>query len=132
MATANLQQQMNHTVQSFLHHVTDMARRAAVDALAATLGDRAARAHAGRPLGARADKRTTAELNALSERFVAFVRAHPGLRIEQINRTLGTQTKDLALPIRKLIAEGAIHVKGQKRSTKYFVGNPRKRARRSR
>jgi phage host-nuclease inhibitor protein Gam len=132
MATANLQQQMNHTVQSFLHQVTDMARRAAVDALETTLGDRTARAHAGRPVGARADKRTTSELDALSERFVAFVRAHPGLRIEQINRTLGTQTKDLALPIRKLIAEGAIHVTGQKRSTRYFAGKPRKRARRSR
>lgn len=135
MATANFQQQMNHTVQSFIHDVTEMARRAAVDALSSTLGNRAARARAGgaaapagRPLGRRADKRTATELDALSERFVAFVREHPGLRIEQINRTLGTRTKDLALPIRKLVAEGAIRVKGQKRSTTYFVGNPRKRA----
>jgi hypothetical protein len=40
--------------------------------------------------------------------FAAFVKAHPGLRIEQINKELGTTTKDMALPIRKLIAEGMI------------------------
>ena len=31
------------------------------------------------------------------------MKAHPGLRIEQINKELGTLTKDLALPIRKLL-----------------------------
>ena len=49
-------------------------------------------------------------------------RTNPGLRIEQINKQLGTTTKDLALPIRKLIAEGALKAKGEKRSTTYFAG----------
>ena len=31
-------------------------------------------------------------------------------------------TKDLALPIRKLIQDGIIASKGQKRSTTYFAG----------
>ena len=34
-------------------------------------------------------------------------------RMEQINRELGTTTQDLALPIRRLIADGVIRVKGQ-------------------
>ena len=67
-------------------------------------------------------KRTAADLVALSERFAAFVKANPGLRIEQINKELGTVTKDLALPIRKLLADGVITSKGQKRSTTYFAG----------
>ena len=62
------------------------------------------------------------------ERFLTFVRTNPGLRIEQINKQLGTTTKDLALPIRKLISEGAIAAKGQKRSTMYFPAG-RKKAR---
>jgi hypothetical protein len=61
-------------------------------------------------------------MEELSERFVAFVRQHPGLRIEQINKQLGTLTKDLALPIRKLVATGMISVRGEKRSTTYFAG----------
>ena len=50
-------------------------------------------------------------------RLAAFVGKHPGMRIEQINKQLGTTTKDLALPIRKLIADGSIKTKGAKRST---------------
>ena len=49
-------------------------------------------------------------------------RRHPGLRIEQINKELGTQTRDLALPLRKLISEGAVRTEGEKRSTQYFPG----------
>jgi predicted transcriptional regulator len=58
----------------------------------------------------------------LSKRFVQFVQENPGLRIEQINKQLGTSTSALALPIRKLLASGDISVKGQKRSTAYFAG----------
>jgi predicted transcriptional regulator len=76
----------------------------------------------GRPRGGRGAKRSQEDLEALSERFASFVKANPGLRIEQINKQLGTTTKDLALPIRKLISEGLIGVKGQKRSTTYFPG----------
>jgi predicted transcriptional regulator len=53
---------------------------------------------------------------------VSFVKTNPGLRIEQINKELGTTTKDLALPIRKLVGEGYLSSKGQKRSTTYTVG----------
>jgi len=73
----------------------------------------------GRGRGA---KRTSDELDQLADSFVEFVTKNPGLRIEQINKQLGTTTKDLALPIRKLITDGAIKVKGKKRSTAYFPG----------
>ncbi len=53
---------------------------------------------------------------------MSFVAANPGLRIEQINRQMGTATRDLTLPIRKLVVSGAIVTKGAKRSTTYFVG----------
>jgi len=66
-------------------------------------------------------KRDPAVIAETGKRFVAFVAKHPGLRIEQINKQLGTTTKDLALPIRKLLADKAIKIKGQKRSTTYFV-----------
>jgi predicted HTH transcriptional regulator len=92
------------------------AAPAVATAVAASFG------RVGRPRGGRGAKRTSADLEALSERFASFVKANPGLRIEQINKQLGTTTKDLALPIRKLISEGVISAKGQKRSTTYFPG----------
>src|SRR5262249_2385289 len=74
-----------------------------------------------RPLGVPSAKRSAEELEAVSQRFVAFVQKHPGLRIEQINKELGTTTSELALPIRKSIARGSIRCQGRRRSTKYFA-----------
>jgi hypothetical protein len=138
---SDLQNEMNHTVTGFVATITKLARRAAIESLELAFGDpaglngertavngtrgaahrHAAPRHAGRPSGVHSKKRTPAQMQALSERFTTFVKANPGLRIEQINRQLGTTTNDLALPIRKLVAEGVIQAKGEKRSTKYFA-----------
>ena len=75
----------------------------------------------------RRSARVAADLDQLGTQFVSFVAKHPGLRIEQINKELGTTTKDLALPIRKLIADGALKTKGAKRSTTYFAGESKKK-----
>lgn len=135
---SDFQTEMNRTVQGFVAQITELARRAALDTLESAFGGRGGRTvgaapavaalvsaglpRVGRPRGGRGAKRTAADLEALSEKFASFVKANPGLRIEQINKELGTSTKDLALPIRKLIADGVISVKGQKRSTTYFPG----------
>ncbi|HEY1546689.1 MAG TPA: hypothetical protein VGG28_02660 [Kofleriaceae bacterium] len=80
------------------------------------------------------EKRNSATLGALSDKFTDFVAKNPGLRIEEINKKLGTTTKDLALPIRKLVAEGTLKTHGEKRATTYSVGrskSAKKRARQS-
>jgi len=138
---SDFQNDMNHAVQGFVAQITELARRAALETLESAFGGKAGRvgstpaiahtappsaARAGRPRGGRGAKRTAEDLEALSEKFAAFVKANPGLRIEQINKELGTTTKDLALPIRKLIADKEISAKGQKRSTTYFPGKKAK------
>ena len=143
----DLQSQMNQSVQGFVAQITEIARRAALETLGAafsggpaTTGNRATgggngataakpaapRAAVGRPAGGRGVKRAPEDIEAMGQRFVAFVKANPGLRIEQINKELGTTTKDLALPIRKLEAEGVITTKGQRRATQYFPGKKAK------
>jgi hypothetical protein len=143
---SDFQNEMNRTVQSFVAQITQLAHRAAIDTLESAFTGRAAGGgvvrNGGRPAaaialpslgvtrgrarGGRGAKRTPADLEALSQKFATFVKSNPGLRIEQINKDLGTTTKDLALPIRKLIADGMISVKGKKRSTTYFVGRKAK------
>ena len=136
----DFQNEMNHTVQGFVAQITELARRAALDTLESAFGGRAARGGAagvavvaasagrvGRPRGGRGAKRSPEDLEALSEQFASFVKANPGLRIEQINKKLGTNTKELALPIRKLIADGLVSAKGKKRSTMYFAGKKAKK-----
>ena len=130
------QHDMNKAVEGFVAQITELARRAALDTLESSFGAHVAgsggrrttpgpvtsSASVGRPRGRSGAKRSPEDLEALSTKFAAFVKAHPGLRIEQINKELGTTTKDMALPIRKLIAEGMISAKGAKRSTQYFPG----------
>lgn len=128
----DFQNEMNHAVHGFVMQITELARRTALDTLESAFGGRAGRttSHVAAPaLGGnrpRGAKRTAADLDALATKFVSFVKANPGLRIEQINKELGTSTKDLALPIRKLISDGVISAKGNKRSTTYFVGRKAK------
>ena len=131
---SDFQNEMNRVVQGFVAQITELARRAAIDTLESAFGGRGGRGapaaavlaanlgRVGRPRGGRGAKRSSADLQELSERFASFVSSNPGLRIEQINKQLGTTTKDLALPIRKLISENRIKAKGQKRSTTYFPG----------
>ncbi|HEX2691226.1 MAG TPA: hypothetical protein VHN14_31655, partial [Kofleriaceae bacterium] len=81
---------MNRVVQGFVAQITELARRAAIDTLESAFGGRAGRGGApavtaaiatenfgrvGRPRGGRGAKRTSADLEALSERFATFVKA---------------------------------------------------------
>ncbi len=123
---ANLQSDIQRLVDGFVAQLTELARRAAVEGLEQALSRGSARGGASVRLGrgrGRGAKRTANELEKMQDDFLAFVNKNPGLRIEQINKQLGTTTKDLALPIRKLIADGSLKAKGKKRSTTYFPGS---------
>jgi hypothetical protein len=134
---SDFQNEMNRTVQDFVAQISELARRAAINTLESAFDSKGGRrggsapaalvalgsnGRVGRPRGGRGAKRTAADLEALSDQFASFVKSNPGLRIEQINKELGTSTKDLALPIRKLVSTGMIATKGKKRSTTYFAG----------
>lgn len=105
-----------HTAQVLQETFSSLggSKQRATSSTAATVATGASRS--------RGAKRGPDELEHLSKCFVQFVQDNPGLRIEQINKQLGTTTTELALPIRKLVSSGDITVKGQKRSTTYFAG----------
>jgi len=128
---SDFQAEMNRVVSDFVAQITELARAAARDMIDQALvraGKVGASPGLGRARGrGRGAKRSSDELDTLAEQFHTFVAKNPGMRIEQINKQLGTTTKDLALPIRKLVAEGAIKTKGAKRSTAYFAGESKKK-----
>jgi len=68
----------------------------------------------------RGAKRDAGELEQLASKFLAAVKAKPGERIEQLAPSIGSATKDLALPIRKLIASKQVKTEGERRATRYF------------
>jgi hypothetical protein len=50
----------------------------------------------------------------------SYIDATPGHGAEQIAAALNVSTKELALPIRKLLNAGQIRTEGQKRGTRYY------------
>lgn len=121
----NYQNEVQKIIEQAVVQISDLFREAVTNALGGggsgnghRNGHSSGHSSGGRSKG---EKRPPNELKALADKFVAFVAKNPGLRIEQINAQLGTTTKDLALPIRKLVAEGVIRGKGEKRSTAYFA-----------
>jgi hypothetical protein len=64
-------------------------------------------------------KRSDYHIEKLMNKFHGFVKKNPGLRIEQINAKLGTNTKDLVIPVRRLIASKHIRTKGVTRARTY-------------
>jgi hypothetical protein len=130
---SDLNSQISKLVSEFVDNVTALARRAAVDTLTSSLDDRGSRRRGGGSIAAvgevlkaerrgKGAKRSSSQLDRLQSRVMEFVTANPGMRIEQINKELGTSTRDLQLPIRKLIATGSLKSKGEKRATTYFAG----------
>ena len=115
-------------VASFVDQLRDVIRQQALEAVQHSLasggGARIAPRAAtnGHRKLAKGAKRDPGALDALVGKLGSFIAKHPGLRIEEINKQMGTRTKELALPIRKLIAAKAIKSRGAKRSTKYYGG----------
>src|SRR5580704_16377332 len=85
----------------------------------------AVRAKPGRPRAAAApkrragEKRTPQQLAQITEQVFNYIKSNAGQGVEQIAKSLATSTKELTLPIRKLLADKKISSKGQKRATRY-------------
>jgi hypothetical protein len=83
----------------------------------------AASKRSAKPAGAKrrkpGEKRDPNDLAATVEKLLAYVRANPGQRMEVIGAALGLPRHELALPIKKLLADKEITRKGVKRATTY-------------
>jgi hypothetical protein len=66
------------------------------------------------------EKRPPAELAKLVEKLGEYIKGHPGLRMEAIGKALGLPTRELNLPVKKLLAARRIRSEGHKRATEYY------------
>ncbi|AUX36693.1 MULTISPECIES: DNA-binding protein [Sorangium] len=147
---SNVETEIKSHVDAFVSQLSGLVRKAALEAVADALrgeGQPAAAAAAprkagrakaapqpvaevkkaaGRPARAakptrkKGEKRSKEELAAMTQKVLEHIRANSGQGVEQIAKDLGTTTKELTLPIRKLLVEKKITSKGEKRATKYF------------
>ena len=66
-------------------------------------------------------KRTPEELEILTARLLRHIQGNPGQRMEQLAVGLSLPSKELTLPIKKLLQENRLRTKGQKRATAYYA-----------
>ena len=66
------------------------------------------------------EKRSPVLLAQVTDQVGNHIKTNPGQGVEQIAKALSTTTKELTLPIRKLLGDKKITSKGQKRATRYF------------
>src|SRR3954469_23052771 len=101
---SDFETEMNRVVQGFVAQITELARRAAINTLENALGKTlggggsggaasSGRRGGGGSAGAvrtssrgRGAKRSSDELEMLSDKFLDYVKSNPGLRIEHINK----------------------------------------------
>ena len=141
MATSTLNTEIRARIDAFVQELTSIVKGAALESVRAALGDGAmpARRGPGRPPKAaggatgarrgrppasssRGGKRSSDEVDQMAERIATFVKSNPGLGLEAIASGIGTATKELKLPVIKLLASRTLRKTGQKRGTKYFAG----------
>jgi hypothetical protein len=135
MAKNNVNDRIRSRVEAFAEELSALIRDSAMETVREALGGGAAPRRAGR--GGRAaataapvrgggrrekgQKRDPGEIERLTGRLLDYVKGNAGQRIEQIAAGMGTVTKELNLPVKKLIAQKALKTKGQKRATQYFA-----------
>ncbi len=123
-------------IESFVEEIADLVRQAAIEAVSEALGGSGLSEHgeyrlsdSGRRLldQRRGGKRSPQEIDVAAQLVLEFVQQNPGQGVEQIARSLGTDTRELTLPIKKLVAQEQVTTEGQKRATKYFAigGDPK-------
>src|SRR5262245_19301872 len=67
-------------------------------------------------------KRSPDEISKTTEKLLQYITKNSGQRIEEIAKGVGHSTKELTLPIKKLLNDKKISAKGEKRATRYFMG----------
>lgn len=130
--------QIRERVEAFAAEIAELIRASAMETVAAALNEGVGGGRGGRGRGrvvggrpgrgaaravvarAKGAKRPPSEIESLTTELGNYIKNNPGQRIEQIAKGLGTTTKELTLPVKKLLAKKAIKTRGQKRATQYF------------
>jgi hypothetical protein len=130
MAKSDIDEKIRGMLEAFAGDLAGLIRESAMQSVRDALGGegeaprgrRGARASAA-PVGRRLPKgakRPPDEIVKLTSRLLEYVKGHKGERIEQIAKGMGVSTRELNLPVKKLISNKSIRTRGQKRATQYF------------
>jgi hypothetical protein len=128
----NLDDRYESLIRSFLQGIRQLAREELAAEITRVAGGGssasakvsakpAGKASAAKPVArGKGQKRSAAEIAAAVAAVHKVIKAQPGLRSEQIGKTVGLPKQEIADAIGRLLEEKSIKKKGVKRATKYF------------
>jgi DNA-binding NtrC family response regulator len=135
-SATQLDSQLRNRIDAFTWELTELVRRAALATLQEALGTqghvpsgrrsrpRAAQQQelplANRPVGRKRGKRPPEELERVQQQLIDYVAQNPGQSIEAIAQAMGVTTRELNLPVKKLVAARKLKTRGHKRATRYL------------
>jgi len=147
MAKKDFDANIRACVDSFVEELSALVRQAALDSVQEALisvgASAPAPARRGRPrkkaaapvrrkASKKRGRRSSALVSKTTDSALAYIRTNPGCSVGDIGAGLGSSTKELRLPLMKLLADGKLRTTGQKRGTRYHAGGGggRKKAKR--
>lgn len=111
-------------IEAFAADMSEIVRRVAFESMSRALAGEPAIAAAmpsrKRTAGRAGGKRTRRELERTTAALERYIRTTPGRRMEELSSDLGLSSRELALPVRRLLEAGRIRTEGHKRATRYF------------
>jgi hypothetical protein len=144
MKTSSLDREIRARIDALLTDISTLVKSSALEAVHAALGGISGgdptptaglRRGPGRPRkgvsapaapkaarGGKRERRSSEDVQATADAFLAYVKANEGRRLEEIAQGMGRASKELKLPVIKLIQARAVRTEGRKRGTKYFAG----------
>lgn len=133
MASNHLESEIRTCINSFVDELSSLVKQAAIQSVQEALGGSSAPARRGpgrprkanavirRPSSKRRKRRSSGAVDTVAQRILEQVKANPGQGVGEIGGALRLTSKDLRLPIMKLMEDKKLKTKGQRRGTKYFT-----------
>lgn len=130
---ADIEEQIEQRIRAFADELRALIREAAHQAIDEALGAttkppstrhrssaKPASSKTRRRPSLKGTRRTTDQMQRDLDALREHIRRHPGATALEIGVTLGMATRELARPIKKLIAAGDIRKTGVKSNTRYY------------
>jgi hypothetical protein len=121
---SDVHDRIEECITAFAADMSELVRRVAFESVSRVLAGEPAISPAKAPYRLVAPRTNAKRTRAQIERTVAALERHirstPGRRMEELSGDLGLTSRELMLPVQRLLRAGRIRTEGHKRATRYY------------
>lgn len=121
---SDVHRRIDECIEAFAFDIGEIVRRVAFESASRALAGEPAIAAATvariKRYGRAGGKRTKNQIQRTTAALESHIRSSPGRRMEELSHDLGVSSRELSLPMRRLLEAGRVRAEGQKRATRYY------------